>query len=145
MPPASRRILGIGVDLLDTRRIARLLADASPARRDRFARRILTPRERAELGPTDRSVGPNDVAFLALRWAAKEAVYKACYPAATLTWQDVEVLKLGGTRKPVVRVLRPASLAEALASVHLSVSHDGPMLVAMVVAEEWVAESEPES
>ena len=61
-------IFGIGVDVLETRRIGRTLATYG----DRFIDRLLMPAERAELERTQRRER-----FLAMRFAAKEAIVKA--------------------------------------------------------------------
>ncbi|ORZ33144.1 4'-phosphopantetheinyl transferase superfamily [Catenaria anguillulae PL171] len=113
----ATRILGIGVDILDTSRIARLLAQ--PVKAQLFARRILSTHERAQ-------------------FAAKEAVFKACYPHTRLLWDQVSVVKPDDGPKPVMLIHGPPVLADRVAGVHLSVSHDGEYLVAMVVVEEKV-------
>jgi len=61
-------IYGIGIDLVETQRIARLMEKYG----DRFARRVLTP---LEWPAYLKSVKP--VLFLANRFAAKEAFSKA--------------------------------------------------------------------
>jgi len=61
-------IVGIGVDAVEVARIARALE-----RHPRFAERVFTPAERA--ASARRGVGA--AAYLAKRWAAKEAVSKA--------------------------------------------------------------------
>ena len=54
----------IGCDIVDMRRFS--------ARQERWARRVLTPKELEEY-----SVRSNKLEYLAGRWAAKEAIYKA--------------------------------------------------------------------
>ena len=64
-------IVGIGTDIVHIPRIARLFQQHG----SRFASKILHPREQAtlqELHPV-----PRKVEFLAGRWAAKEAAFKA--------------------------------------------------------------------
>jgi len=68
-------IVGLGLDLVELSRIK--VAATNP----RFILRILTPAER-ELA--------NSTAFLAGRWAAKEAVVKAV--GLGLHWQEIEIL-----------------------------------------------------
>jgi holo-[acyl-carrier protein] synthase len=61
-------IYGIGVDVLDTKRIERTLAKYG----DHFIRRLLMPQEQAQLARTKRRDR-----FVAMRFAAKEAIVKA--------------------------------------------------------------------
>jgi holo-[acyl-carrier protein] synthase len=108
-------IKAVGIDVVETARIL----DAMEGN-DRFASRILTPRE------MERPVTP---AYLAGRWAAKEAVAKAV--GTHLTWQDVEILEGDGGR-PMVSFLdrRPTG------TVHVSISHDKTIASAVAVWEE---------
>jgi holo-[acyl-carrier protein] synthase len=71
---------------------------------------------------------PND----SIRWAAKEAVFKACYPSLKLTWKQVETWKAGP--KPMMRLLLDIP-KEQSPQLHLSISHDGEYIVGYVVAE----------
>ncbi|KDE08882.1 hypothetical protein MVLG_00979 [Microbotryum lychnidis-dioicae p1A1 Lamole] len=95
-------ILGIGVDLLHLPRLSSLIKRRGA---ERFARRILTPLEleqwrkidKDELQPrgAERSKGDLGATFLAVRWAAKEATYKALYSSRRITsWQSVQVEKI---------------------------------------------------
>ncbi len=68
-------ILGLGIDLVEISRIEKAMQNP------RFLPRILTLQERA----TGQSS-----AFVAGRWAAKEAVAKAA--GQSLSWHDVEIL-----------------------------------------------------
>ena len=61
-------IFGIGVDILKTERVSTLFQQYG----DRFVRRILMPEEAEMFGGNK-----NPVRFLAMRFAAKEAVVKA--------------------------------------------------------------------
>jgi holo-[acyl-carrier protein] synthase len=61
-------IFGIGVDVLEVRRIGETLEKFG----ERFIERLLMPQERAQLARTERRVR-----FLAMRFAAKEAIVKA--------------------------------------------------------------------
>ncbi len=61
-------IFGIGVDVLEVKRIAETLEKFG----ERFIERLLMPQERAQLAKTQRRVR-----FLAMRFAAKEAIVKA--------------------------------------------------------------------
>jgi holo-[acyl-carrier protein] synthase len=61
-------IFGIGVDVLDAKRIERTLAKYG----DRFTERLLMPQEKAQLERVKRRDR-----FVAMRFAAKEAIVKA--------------------------------------------------------------------
>lgn len=86
-----------------------------------------------------------------MRWAAKEAVYKAIYPRLRLRWKEIIVQKDG--EKPAVTLellshrtmegnggiggleLVRDRLEVGKVKIHLSISHDADLLVAYVVAE----------
>ncbi|RUS18024.1 hypothetical protein BC937DRAFT_89213 [Endogone sp. FLAS-F59071] len=90
-------ILGIGVDILHLPRLAALIARRANAR-EIFACRILSLDEIAEFhNVIDRRASSSTVdMYLATRWAAKEAVFKAMYPRHRLTWKEVTVTKCDG-------------------------------------------------
>jgi holo-[acyl-carrier protein] synthase len=114
-------IIGIGVDLVDVRRFA-AVCDRTPA----LVERCFTAAEQ---------VGP--VRWLAGSFAAKEAIAKALDAPPGLRWQDAEVLRTETGRPHLVLRGAVAAAAEArgIQRWHLSLSHDGPMVVAMAVAE----------
>ncbi|MCS6918272.1 MAG: holo-ACP synthase [Fimbriimonadales bacterium] len=116
-------ILGIGVDLVELERIARVCA-----RQPRFVERILTPAERAYC--FGRRANPTQ--HIAGRWCAKEAIAKAV--GRTLRWQEVEILP-DAQGKPVVH-LHGAS-AQAVGAGELMVSITHTRTVAQAVAL-WV-------
>lgn len=114
-------IRGIGVDVCEIARLERDLA-----RHPRLAERLFTPAERSL-----------PVASLAARFAAKEAVAKALGSPGGMTWQDCEVL-VGERGKPELRISGSVAEAAARAGIdtwHLSLSHDGGLAVAFVIAE----------
>ncbi|MDO5644350.1 MAG: holo-ACP synthase [Dermabacter sp.] len=120
-PEARARIAGIGVDVVDMDRLADRL-EQTP----RLLERLFAEEERGL-----------SLASLAARVAAKEAVGKALGNPGELSWRDVIVRKDGADRPHLV--LRGASLTTAVARgieyFHLSLSHDGRLATAMVVAE----------
>ncbi|GAA5822759.1 hypothetical protein JCM10212_000322 [Sporobolomyces blumeae] len=128
-------IRGIGVDLLHLERLHRLLLRRDPLH---FARRILSPRELADFDPSFNS--STAVNFLALRWTAKEAAYKALYPHAVVTWHDLDVSKRARDPKPRLAFSTTSRFAtdpvSQLLEMHLSVSHDAGFMTAYVVVEE---------
>jgi holo-[acyl-carrier protein] synthase len=114
-------IVGIGVDLVDIARLEQALR-RTPA----LAERLFTEGERA--GPP---------ASLAACFAAKEAVAKALGAPAGLRWADVEV---GHDRagRPALTVRGTVADAAGRLGVrrwHVSLTHDGGVSVAFVVAE----------
>lgn len=75
--------------------------------------------------------------WLAGGFAAKEAVAKALGAPVGLRWHDAEVIRTDAGR-PELAIRGSVAAAAAAVGVrrwHLSLSHDGPMVVAMVVAE----------
>jgi holo-[acyl-carrier protein] synthase len=99
---------------------------ASLARTPGLEARLFTVGER---GRPDES--------LAVRFAAKEAVAKAIGAPKGLNWHDVEVHTEDDGRPQLTIVGAVAEVAATLGVVHwhLSMSHDGGIAVAMVVAE----------
>ncbi|GAA5950574.1 hypothetical protein JCM3765_000535 [Sporobolomyces pararoseus] len=127
-------LLGIGVDLLHLPRLRALLNRRTP---HQLGSRILSQPELDDFQTgalaEDRTKAEN---YLALRWTAKEAAYKALYPHYRLTWKDLIVAKRD--KKPQLNfsqqfLLQNRSLDDI--KMHLSVSHDGDMMVAYVVVE----------
>lgn len=114
-------IVGIGVDIAEIGRLERALA-RTPALADRlFAD--------SEQGRPIRS--------LAGCFAAKEAVAKALGAPGGLRWTDV-VVGQDAAGKPMLDVVGTVAAAAAALGVsawHLSISHDGGLSVAVVVAE----------
>jgi holo-[acyl-carrier-protein] synthase len=89
-------ILGIGSDITDARRIAKVINRHG----DRFLDRVFTPTERAK---ADRR--RNRVETYAKRFAAKEACAKALGTGlrAGVWWRDMGVVNLPGARPPDTR------------------------------------------
>lgn len=114
-------IRGIGVDVAAVDRLAAAL-ERVPRLRDR----LFTPGER-----------DLPVRSLAARFAAKEAVAKALGSPGGMSWQDCEVVTEPGGAPRLVVTGSVALVADGLGITrwHLSLSHDGPIAIAMVVAE----------
>jgi holo-[acyl-carrier protein] synthase len=119
------RMLSIGVDLIETERIARALSRWG----ERFLQHIYTPAE--------VRFCRGHVPELAARFAAKEAVSKALGTGLRgVTWREMEVLS-DSRGKPQVRLHgRAARRAEqmGLAEFAVSLSHSRRYAVAFVVA-----------
>lgn len=120
-PREDGRIVGVGIDVAQISRLEGLL-ERTPA----LGERLFAPEER-ELSLASR----------AARVAAKEAVGKALGHPGDFSWQDVTVQRTA-VRRPYL-VLRGATLAAAeelgVTHLHLSLSHDGDIATAIVVAE----------
>jgi holo-[acyl-carrier protein] synthase len=115
-------IVGVGIDVVDVARLGRAL-DRTPSLTDR----LFTEHEQESAG----------VASLAARFAAKEAVAKALGAPSGLIWHHCEIVSDGDGR-PWLTV--SGTVAQAAADLgitrwHLSLSHDGGIASAMVVAE----------
>jgi holo-[acyl-carrier protein] synthase len=116
----------VGVDLVDTARFAGVIA-----RTPGLVARVFTPREVELSGGS--VLRP---ASLAARWAAKEAVAKVLVDSRGLSWHDCEVLN-GDRGEPLLVVrgtVHAAAVAKHIDAWHLSLSHDGGMAIAFVLA-----------
>ncbi|MDH4062050.1 MAG: holo-ACP synthase [Aquincola sp.] len=94
-------IHGIGTDICDIGRIAAALG----RRGDRFAERVLGPHEIEVFRARRAKLEARGVAYLATRFAAKEAFSKAIGLGLRLpmTWRDCEVVK-APSGKPEIRL-----------------------------------------
>jgi holo-[acyl-carrier protein] synthase len=125
-------IIGIGVDICDTKRFARVLQ-----RTPRIVERLFTERERVDARGRQRPP-----ASLAGRFAAKEAVAKVFRNTTGIGWTDCEIAT-DAAGAPLLHLHNAArSRADELciATWHLSLSHDGGLAIAFVVAEGGDAE-----
>ncbi len=116
-------IVGVGVDVVDVARLERALT-----RTPTLAARLFTDAERAGDRPVDS---------LAARFAAKEAVAKALGAPGGLRWRDAEVV-VGDRGRPGLVVhgaVAEEAAAQGIRTWHLSLSHDGGVATAVVVAE----------
>jgi holo-[acyl-carrier protein] synthase len=124
-------ILGLGMDVVDVGRVARLL-DGPPGRAERFLARCFTPAERAFCeGRRDRA------SRYGARFAAKEAAIKALGAPRGTSWQDLEVARAEGRAPTLTLSGRAAAAARTLgvARAHLTLTHDGGVAAAVVVLE----------
>lgn len=114
-------ILGIGVDIADISRL-----QAALRRTPSLASRLFAEGE--------RNAKPDSLAGC---FAAKEAVAKALGGPPGLRWADVQVIhdSRGAPRLEVTGTVADAAARLGIQTWHLSLSHDGGLSVAMVVAE----------
>lgn len=115
-------IVGVGVDVVEVARLEQALV-RTPA----LADRLFTAGEQA----AGRSES------LAARFAAKEAVAKALGAPAGLSWLDAEVVRdpSGRPRLVLHGGVAQEAAAQGISTWHLSLSHDGGIATAVVVAE----------
>ncbi|HEY0509840.1 MAG TPA: holo-ACP synthase [Blastococcus sp.] len=128
-------IIGVGIDVVPVERFAASLT-RTPGLRDR----LFTVAEQHT-----PSGAPRSGESLAARFAAKEAVAKALGAPGDLRWHDAEVI-VGEHGRPHLEVRgtvagRAAQLG--VSSWHVSLSHDGGIASAVVIAEGFPREGEP--
>ena len=125
-------ILGIGSDITDVRRIARVIERHG----DRFLDRIFTATERAR---AERK--RNRVETYAKRFAAKEACAKALGTGlrSGVWWRDMGVVNLASGRPTMeltggaLKRLRAITPAGYEARIDLTITDEGPMAQALVM------------
>ena len=127
-------IFGIGSDVVEMARIR-----ASYERHgERFVRRILGPREMAVHAARSRRSAQRGLAYLATRFAAKEAVSKALGLGMRMpmTWRSAQIVNAPSGRPEVVV---SGELAEFIAQrrlrLHVTVSDLENLAMAYAVAE----------
>jgi holo-[acyl-carrier protein] synthase len=121
-------VIGVGVDVVEIERF-RLALVRTPSMRTR----LFVPSELEYVAP---KVDP--VPSLAARFAAREAVMKALGLGLGAfgfhdAWVDVE--PSGAPRLVVTARARELAVDRGVVRWHVSLAHDGPVAVAMVVAE----------
>lgn len=120
-------IVGVGIDVVPVARFAEVL-ERTPS----LAERLFTD---AEL--TTGHGEPRTAESLAARFAAKEALAKALGAGGGMHWTDAEVITDGDGRPSLVVRGTVAARADSLGVTHwhLSLSHDGGIAAATVIAE----------
>jgi holo-[acyl-carrier protein] synthase len=123
-------IFGIGVDVLEAARIKKVLARFG----DHFIDRLLMPAERAQLGRTKRPER-----FIAMRFAAKEAIVKAMGTGfAHGVWiRDVGVVQNAWGKPEVAYSPRGEKVRRALGigDGHVTLTDEAGLIVAVAVLE----------
>lgn len=122
-------ILGLGVDLVDVRRMEAIIFRWQ----QRFLKRIFTDKEihycNNKKNPAQR---------FATRYAAKEAFVKAMYPKGQegVSMRDIEIGEK--EKRPTVNLYGPVKVFAAemgVQKIHLMLSHDGDYGIANVILE----------
>jgi holo-[acyl-carrier protein] synthase len=116
-----RVITGIGVDLVEISRFERL-TELNPHLRERL------------FSPAERSL---PVRSLATRFAAKEALTKALGGPVGMHWTEIEVIcEASGRAGFTLGGSTAATIAgRGITAIHLTMTHDGVIAIAYVVAE----------
>jgi holo-[acyl-carrier protein] synthase len=125
-------VIGLGVDVVDIARAEAMLA----AHRKRVIERLLTPDEIAYVTSM-----PHPPRHLAVRLAAKEAVYKALQSlpnSRAIGWREIEVVR-GEYGSPKIRLHGLAAQVaggRAGAKIHVSLTHSDLSAVATAILED---------
>ena len=120
-------IIGVGIDVVPVARF-----ESASVRTTRLIERLFTRAERFTAHGVERTAES-----LAARFAAKEAVAKAMGSPGGMSWHDAEVV-VEDTGRPrlIIQGTVAAKAAElGIRSWHVSLSHDGGVASAVVIAE----------
>jgi holo-[acyl-carrier protein] synthase len=130
-------ILGIGIDLVDIRRIENMIENFG----DRFLNKIFTPAERSMA--QGYSISQKKISYFAKRFSGKEAFVKALGTGFRhgISWQDISIssdsegcphLTLTGKALELVMTKLPHDYREHL---HISMTDDYPYAQSIVLIE----------
>ncbi|MER7001784.1 holo-ACP synthase [Dactylosporangium sp. NPDC000555] len=124
-------IVSVGIDVVLVERFGQAL-ERTPL----LTERLFTSAERVT-----PSGNPRSAESLAARFAAKEAVAKALGAPGGLHWHDCEIVTDPDGRPwlTVSGTVAEAAAERGISRWHLSLSHDGGIASAMVVAEQTPA------
>lgn len=122
-------IIGHGIDIYELERVRQHLARSD----NDWLEAVFTHAERAAADPS-----PNDVAYYAGRYAAKEAVAKALGTgfSGDVTWLDIEILRRSTGSPEVCLAAGAACVASTIGITgwYLSISHVNDLAVASAIA-----------
>jgi holo-[acyl-carrier protein] synthase len=120
-------ILGVGIDVVPVERFAESLS-----RTPSLADRLFTAAEQVTASGTPRSAES-----LAARFAAKEALAKSLGAGGGMAWTDAEVLvdDAGRPSLSITGTVQARASALGVTRLHVSLSHDGGVASATVIAE----------
>ena len=116
-------ITGIGTDLVDIRRVEKLIAKTGW---DKFAKKILAPEEIAGLTAKQKE----GAGHLAKRFAAKEAISKAMGTGiGNLKFEDIIISK-DSKGKPIAKIRKVTNV-----KIHISISDEYPYAIAFATVK----------
>jgi holo-[acyl-carrier protein] synthase len=120
-------IVGVGVDVVPVQRFAEALERSAS-----LAARLFTPAEQVTASGARRSAES-----LAARFAAKEALAKALGGGGGMVWTDAEISndESGRPQLAVTGTVAERAAALGVTRWHVSLSHDGGIASATVIAE----------
>ncbi|NBU31716.1 MAG: holo-ACP synthase [Actinobacteria bacterium] len=118
-------IVGIGVDVVDLDRFEQVL-ERTPNIIDRLFTKVEQTSAQGHQLP---------VMSLAGRFAVKEAVAKAIGAPAGMEFHDCEVSNGGAPTVRITGTVKAVADGLGVTHWHVSLSHDGPVAVAYVIAE----------
>ena len=120
-------VVGVGIDVVPVTRFA-----AAVRRRPALLDRLFTASERRTPGGA-----PRRTESLAARFAAKEALAKALGAGGGMLWTDAEVVadEAGNPFLEVRGSVAARAQSLGVRTFHLSLSHDGGIAAATVIAE----------
>ena len=117
-------IVGIGTDIVDIRRIEKLVAKTGW---DKFAGKILSKEEIEALKPKQK----NDASHIAKRFAGKEAISKAMGTGiGELGFEDI-IISNNSKGKPEATLRKVTNV-----KIHISMSDEYPYAIAFAVIEQ---------
>jgi holo-[acyl-carrier protein] synthase len=118
-------IVGIGVDVVDLARFENVLG-----RTPGIVDRLFTKAEQISAQGHELPLQS-----LAGRFAVKEAVAKALKAPAGMNFHDCEVSNGGAPELTISGSVSEVAKAAGVTNWHISISHDGPVAIAYVIAE----------
>ena len=121
-------VRGVGIDLSSVNLMEELLDN------ERWLNRCFTQQEAAYI----RSRGSAAAESMAGLWCAKEAALKALGTGLALSLTDIEILHRA-SGQPYYRLHGKALEAAQGGAMHLSISHDGGMAIAICVWESGIS------
>lgn len=127
-------IFGIGTDIVDIERIR----EARERFGERFVARILGPQEQVRYQTRSGRSPRRGLAFLATRFAAKEAISKALGLGmrSPMSWRAAEIVNLGsGAPTVVVHGALADFVAQRRLRLHVSVTDEETIVMAYALAE----------
>src|SRR5689334_10095320 len=116
-------ISGIGTDIVDIRRIEKIIAKKGWKN---FAKKILSKEELVKINPKQKK----DASHLAKRFAAKEAIAKAMGSGiGKLKFEDI-IISNNTKGKPLAKIRKITNV-----KIHISISDEYPYAIAFAIVE----------